>query len=405
MGKLINKILGALSSKRSTVILSFLGVYLLSSGASWAIFSYVRGEPSLYVSEEDKRAGIDPNLPKTEECPINGKLFSEPERDIWESRRPVAVIIENHSDSRPPSGISRADVVYEAVAEGGITRFLSIFYCGAAASDVEVAPVRSARVYYIDWAAEYGDQPIFMHVGGANDYSGYGDTTRKARALELLETIGWRYAGGNDLDTTYDSGFPVFWRNYERLERTVATEHTMMASLDAAYKEAKKRGFEAKDSDGEAWDENFVEWKFGDDSASGAADATEISFEFWEDTLGSQDYAVVWKYDAGGNRYLRENGGEKYSDLVSGEQISAKNVVIQFTKQLGPVDRNKHILYTTIGKGSALIFKNGTVTSGTWEKASQEGRTRFFDENGSEVSFVRGPIWIEVLAVGNEVEY
>ena len=80
-------------------------------------------------------------------------------------------------------------------------------------------------------------------------------------------------------------------------------------------------------------------------------------------------------------------------------------MVVQFAKQLGSVDRNKHILYTTIGKGSALIFKNGTVISGTWEKVSQEGRTKFFDENGSEVSFVRGPIWIEVLPAGNEVEY
>ncbi|RLC31408.1 DUF3048 domain-containing protein, partial [Candidatus Woesebacteria bacterium] len=79
-------------------------------------------------------------------------MFTKIESDIWESRRPIAIIVENHADARPQSGLSKADIVYEAVAEGGITRFLGIYYCGAAAEDVIASPVRSARVYFIDWA-------------------------------------------------------------------------------------------------------------------------------------------------------------------------------------------------------------------------------------------------------------
>lgn len=401
MDNIKNKLSNLTSSKYFMVVVSFIGLYLLSTGTSWAIFSYLREEPTLKL-DGDMRAGIDPNLPKTEECPLNGALFSKPERDIWEKRRPVAAIIENHAESRPPTGISRADVVYEAVAEGGITRFLAIYYCGAAASDVQIAPVRSARVYFIDWAAEYGDKPIFTHVGGANDYAGTGETARAARALELLETLGWRVSKGNDLDTTFDSGFPIFWRNYERLDHPVATEHTMMASLDAAYEEAERRGFGAENAEGDKWDDGFVKWKFTDGPPEDADEASELSFEFWSN---SEEYDVIWKYNQEKEVYLRENDGAVHIDKASGEQISAKNVVILFARERGPVDINKHILYTTIGTGKALVFRDGKVIEGTWRKDSETERTEFVDKGGSEIAFAGGPIWIEVVPSGNEIEY
>jgi len=101
-----------------------------------AVFSFLKGggtvsETATTGNVSEVRSKIGEGLPKTEECPLNGGLFSKPEQAIWEKRRPIAIMIENHADSRPPSGLSRADVVYEAVAEGGITRFLAIFYCGA----------------------------------------------------------------------------------------------------------------------------------------------------------------------------------------------------------------------------------------------------------------------------------
>ena len=328
-------------------------------------------------------------------------MFTKVEREIWEARRPLTAMIENHADSRPSSGLSKADVIYEIVAEGGITRFLAVYYCNTAAEEVKIAPVRSARIYFIDYAAEYGDKPIFMHVGGANDFSGSGDTTREVRALEILEQMGWRFARGNDFDTTYDSGFPVFWRNYERIDHPVATEHTMMASLDAAYEEAEKRGLGAKDKKGTAWDKNFVSWKFIDDKPE-AASATSISFGFWDN---KSDYDVVWKYDAANNRYLRFNGGSEQIDLEFKQQLFAKNVVILFAKERGPVDRNGHMFYTTTGTGKALVFQNGEVVEGTWKKDSRTGRTKFLDEKGREISFVRGIIWIEVIPAGNKVNY
>lgn len=395
-----------LTSKRFMLIASFIGLYLFSTGASLAIFSFLKGGSGvdnidLSGNVSEVRSKIGEGLPKTEECPINGALYSKPERAIWEKRRPIAVMIENSVDARPQSGISKADVVYEAVAEGGVTRFLAIFYCGAAAEDVKVAPVRSARVYFIDWAAAYGKNPIFMHVGGANDFAGTGDTAKEARALELLQALGWRVPQGNDFDTTYDSGYPVFWRNYDRLDHQVATEHTMMASLDAAYKQAEKRGFTNKDKNGVSWDINFKPWRFADGKPQSQV-VKEISFEFWSN---KPDYAVSWKYNPAENSYLRFNGGVEHKDHETGEQIKAKNVVILFTKEQSSVDKNKHSLYTTIGKGEALVFQNGEAIEATWQKDSRESMVVFKDKKGKEISFVRGPIWIEVLAIGSKVNY
>ena len=165
-----DKILQLISAKSFRVFVSLLGLYLFSLGTSWALFSSMKGgleEVEKVVAEGRER--IDPNLPKTEECPINGKMFSKPERDIWESRRPMTAMVENSLEARPQSGLSYADVVYEAVAEGGITRFLAVLYCGTSVKDIRIAPIRSVRVYFVDWAAEYSKYPIFVHSGGANN--------------------------------------------------------------------------------------------------------------------------------------------------------------------------------------------------------------------------------------------
>lgn len=383
------------------LILGFIGLFLVSTGVSLAAFTFLGGGSSGGGLADNPRSRIDLSKPKTESCPLNGGKFTKVERQTWEERRPITAIIENHVDSRPSSGLSYADVVYEIVAEGGITRFLGVFYCNVIAEEVNIAPVRSARIYFVNYATEYGNNPIFMHVGGANDFSGSGDTVREVAALEYLERIGWRIPRGNDFDTIYDSGFPVFWRNYERLEHEVATEHTMMASIDAAYKQAEKRILGAEDEDGILWDEDFVSWKFEKENPKSPV-STNISFSFWDN---KPEYDVSWEYSVEGNKYLRSNGGKKQIDLINDTQLSTKNLVILFARERGPVDRNFHMFYKTIGAGDALIFQNGGVIEASWEKDSAMERTMFTDEDGDEVSFVEGTIWIEVVPYGNDVDY
>lgn len=384
--------------KLMTVILGGILLYLLSTGVAYAAFRYLVGPiaPKIVspVPVDEARAGIDLSAPKTEACPLNGALFTKGEKKIWEKRRPLAVMIENHAEARPQSGLSRADIVYEAVAEGGITRFMAVFFCGGSAKDILIGPVRSARTYYLDLASEYGDYPLYAHVGGAN-------APGPSDALSQIGTYGW-LAAGNDMNQ-FSLGFPVFWRDYERMGHPVATEHTMYSTTDKLWEVAQERGLTNVNDEGDKWDEDFVSWQFKKEAdLEDRGNVNDIKFNFWS---GYAEYAVNWQYDRENNQYLRFNGGEAHRDLNNDEQLKGKVIVVQFMREKGPINELKHLLYTTTGKGSALVFQDGEVIKASWSKAKRQSRTIFTDSQGKEIKFNSGPIWIEIVPAGKEVDY
>src|SRR4030067_1993457 len=111
-------------------------LYFVSAAASYAYFSSqaVTSTTNQVTTGNYGSLVVDPAAPRTEACPLNGILYTVKEREIWEKRRPLAVMVENSPDARPHSGLNRSDIVYEAVAEGGVTRFMPIYLCDAARS-------------------------------------------------------------------------------------------------------------------------------------------------------------------------------------------------------------------------------------------------------------------------------
>lgn len=305
----------------------------------------------------------------------------------------MGIMVENHKESRPQSGISSADVVYEVVAEGGITRFLTVFYCQDASF---VGPIRSARIYFITLLQGYGNYPLYAHVGGAN-------TEGPADALGEIKDLGWGLY--NDLNQ-FSVPFPYFWRDYERLP-SVATEHTVYSSTSKLWDYAQsKRKLSNVDEDGESWNETFSSWKFSDDEKpEKRGESTQISFGFW--TQFADDYAVVWNYDRETNMYRRENGGKPQMDKNSGKQLESKNIIVVFSKESPANDgyEGGHILYKLTGKGDALVFQNGNAIKATWNKKDEESAMKFYNENGKEVSIIRGQVFVEILPTGNNVAY
>lgn len=386
---------------KKKLVLTLVGgllLYLASTGVSYAAFRFlgqaVEVSPISPLPEAKEGLRVDLSKPKTEKCPLNGEMFTKDERGIWEKRRPLTVMIENHAEARPQSGLSRADIVYEAVAEGGITRFLAVYYCGAAAEDVIVGPVRSARTYFLDFASEYGDYPLYAHVGGAN-------LPGPTNALGQIGDYGW-LAKGNDLNQ-FSLGFPTFWRDYERIGHPVATEHTMYSTTDRLWEVAHKRNLDAEDNKGEKWDKNFDEWKFKDEADLEKRGKVEkISFDFWSN---HSEYSVSWQYNRETNLYQRFNNGQPHRDLNNDEHSQAKTVVVLLMREKGPINELKHLLYTTIGQGKAIVFQDGQAVEVTWQKEDRKARTKFLDSRGKEIELSRGPIWIEVLPAGQEVVY
>ena len=389
------------AQKILVLVIMAVVLYTVSAGVSFTIFSNSSGGSSKMASGDKSvipgSSGIeqeDPSLPRTEVCPLNGNLHTKPAKEAWDKRRPLAVMIENHQESRPQSGLSSADVVYETVAEGGITRFMGMYLCSF--GDVQVGPVRSARTYFLDWLSEY--DPLYAHVGGAN-------TPGPANALGQI--IDYKIKDLNQ----FGIGYPTFWRDYQRLGRPVATEHTMYSTTKKLWEIGEKKGWGVADSLGVRWDKNFVPWKFlkKDEAVNTGSPATKMTVNFWE---SQSDYQVEWNYDQTCNCYKRKNGGSDHTDLNTKQQLSPVTVVVQFMKESRANDGyegNAHLLYANKGPqaptGKALIFMNGKVIKGTWNKANRLAREVFKDEAGQEISFVPGQIWIQTVPEGSSVTY
>ena len=396
-------------------LLVLLAIYLISTTLSAVVLAYVNTPTAADTplsafappKTQSNKPTIDPAEPRTEACPLNGKLFTKTERKIWELRRPLGVMIENHLEARPLSGISQADVVYEAVAEGGITRNLAVYYCQAAAQDVVVGPVRSARTYFLDWISEYGDYPLYAHVGGANCNIQTGSGCQngaKADALGQIRKYGW--AGYNDLNE-YSIGFKAFWREPEHTGNTRAWEHSAYSSTDRLWKYAEEfRGLTNVNKKGIPWDSNFRPWKFlTEEVKQQSARVKEIEFTFWDNQF-ADDYRVQWLYQPEDRLYRRINGGKPVIDFENKQQVTASVVIVALMRESKANDGypgNVHLLYANKGKGVAYIFQNGQMIKGQWRKKSRTARTVFYDNRGKEVKFVPGQIWIEILPLGKKV--
>jgi len=396
---------------RQLMIFSLI-VYVLSAGLVYAIkpqsnkvlgtlpSDAANGEQSV----DDQTAlglllQIDPQEPKDAACPLNGKLYTKTEEQAWQKRRPLAVMIENSPDARPQSGMSSADIVFEALAEGGVTRFMGMYYCDVQKQETYLAPVRSARTYFVDWASGF-NRPLYVHVGGAN-------LPGPADALGQISDYGW--ALENDLNQ-FSIGFPTFVRNNNRLDHEVATEHTMETTTEKLWAVGEKRGWTNMSPEmkrgkkvlpAEDWLLGFKTFEFADEPAQSGA-VSNIAYDFWS---GYTQYSVKWQYDSATKQYQRILADQPHMDLNNNKQITAKTVVVLLTDEKGPIDELKHMLYKTIGTGDALIFSNGEVNKVSWSKQSREAELKFMTKTGKAFAFSRGQIWISVLDKANEVIY
>lgn len=366
-------------------ILATIILFVVSGATSFFITRAFFAGPNSFLTPLSKLVGqTSTPEPGNIPCKLNGVKYSQSQAAKWVKRRPLGVMVENHVEARPQSGLSRADIVYEAVAEGGITRFLALYYCQDAG---DITPVRSARTYYLDWLSEY--EAVYSHVGGAN-------TPGPANALGQIRQYKIR-----DLDQ-FGLGFPTYWRGTDKF-----APHNVHTTTEKLWQAAEDRGWGAQDSaTNELWDKNFRSWNFKDEipaelrPASGSA-----KIEFW---AGQPDYVVTWKYDKDKNANVRYHGEQTQVDPLTSEAIAAKVVIVQFEDERQAHDgytNDVHLLYKTTGAGAALIFQDGKVTRGTWRKKDRLARSQYFDEKGVEVLLNRGLIFIQTVPTGAKVTY
>ncbi len=278
---------------------------------------------------------------------------------------PVAVQIENLITIRPQAGLSSANLVYEALAEGGITRFLAIFASGDRIE--KIGPVRSARPYFLDWTAEY--EAIYAHCGGS------------PQALSDIGTyniMSINQIGG-------DHGY--YWRDDNR-----PRPHNLYTSSELLARALRDKG---ADEEGD-----YDSWLFKDEAKESTRPTEEKTIKI---DFSTYSYEVEYVYDRNDNVYLRSQAGEAHLDELTEKQISPKNVVVQYIETR--LADELRLSMETVGEGEALVFMDGQVTEAKWEKQSRESRTRFYDLNDKEIRFNAGSTWIEVVPTDREVEY
>lgn len=315
-----------------------------------------------------------PEEPRTEVSPLNGRLFTKDEMSKMMERRPVAVMINNHVEARPQSNLQQADIVYETLAEGGITRLMPIYWSN---NPEKVGPIRSARQYYIDWLREY--DAIYLHDGCAS-----ADSDGDLR----VDACGNLYRQKIKTLTTYGA-----WRDNSQGKVAPHNEYT---SVKAAVERGNQLGWEGFPS-------SIPAWKFKRDERvdlRGNMGGVTASFL---DRLGSNNgyaYDVRWDYDKESNIYLRSTGSKAHTDQESGLQLTANVVIVQTVDGLQSGDSKGHLIIKTTGEGKATIFQDGKATQATWRKANETDRTKYYDSSGNEVQFNRGLIWIMAIPDG-----
>jgi hypothetical protein len=284
--------------------------------------------------------------------------------------RPVtAVVIENHPAARPQSGLGEAGVVYEALAEGGITRFLSFFQETRPAL---LGPVRSLRTYFVSWTLEF--DAAIAHVGGNAD------------ALDLVVPM--------QLKDMSQFSYPAhFYRTRDRF-----SPHNMYTTSDLMDQlMVKLNNFRPPAA---------APTPRKDDTTDGGVNAGTIDL-----TYSFAGYAVQYRFDRGCNCYLRFMAGSPHIDRNTGQQIRVKNIVVEYmptafgVTRIGEQTVRMGDSGLPIGSNKAVVFRDGIAIEGTWNKPDHRARTKLLDASGKEIPLNRGNTWYSIIPIGKSATW
>jgi Protein of unknown function (DUF3048) N-terminal domain/Protein of unknown function (DUF3048) C-terminal domain len=340
-------------SKKQKILLGITaGVLVIAAGVgAYFLFFHDSKPPAKPIVRREEKP--EPPPPTTVPSTLTGL-----EVDPSVNERPTtAIMIENSLDARPQAGLNQAGVVFEAIAEGGITRFIAIF------QDSEpdyIGPVRSVRPYYIQWAM--GFDAAIAHAGGST------------QALNDLKAWGAK-------DLNHHNSY--FWRVNNRVQ-----PHNLYTSI------AKLREYETSKGFGKA---NYTGFARKAEAPSAAPTAKGIDLN-----ISTANFKVRYDYDQATNSYKRGVGGKAHTDEKSGAQLAPKVVIALILPQ---GKSGVYTTYQTIGSGQVYVFQDGIVNEGTWRKDGNGSQIIFTDMAGQPLKLNPGQTWITALGSASNMTY
>lgn len=263
----------------------------------------------------------------------------------------VGAMIDNFPGIVAQFGLNTADIVYEAPAEGGLTRFLAIF--DSVRTVEKVGPIRSARPYFLDWIAEYNG--LYLHCGGSPE------------ALDLIKQ--------NDIFTANEFYFgKYYWRDAD-----ISAPHNLFTN-STNWQQLWEENGERKN--------NWLGWAYGDLNTTILETASNAR------VIYSNNYQVNWRYNSIIGRYERT--------VSSGEDVAADNVIVLYMK-ISVLDDYGRLKINTIGTGDARILRDGKLIRAQWKKDNITDRTRFY-QNDIELNLKPGVTWLQIVPVNSQLE-
>ena len=383
-------------STRKKVIVALIVILLLAGIITGLVFLFLPKSSSSntdYTSPEPEK--IYSTL--TGEEILNPALNTSPT---------YCLQIPNGTDISPRThvGLQYAGVVFEAIAEAGITRFAAVFQNTDTSM---IGPIRSLRTYYLDWDTPF--DCTIVHAGGADD------------ALAALKR-------GNYRDLTESTTY--MWRNHStyRSPNNLFTSSQLLNDFNQAhgYTTSNLKGFPrlTPDETNATAAENLRKATEGD-AIESVNDQGETVTETVTTPLvesarlnfgRNANYNLVYTYNretnsydrayANGNAHWSYNCGSEETNPANctREQLSPKVVIAMIVEERRASD-GYHEDVTSLGSGTAYVFQNGTLIQGTWHKASAADQIQFLDTSGQEIKLAAGQTWISAIPTYGSVEY
>jgi len=280
--------------------------------------------------------------------PITGTAYNN-------DYKPVLVMIENQTSARPQDGLAEADVVYEAMVEGGITRFMAVFQSELPET---AGPIRSCRVVFADIAKEWDG--LLVHFGGPSvgSYSVY----------QRFIT--------NDIHQRLDGVKSEIGSYTDESRKAPHNKYMDVARAQAKY--------------------NFTP----DVRSFSFTEAIATGDKVTDFTITYNSYNIVrYKFNASKNIYNRYQNGDLVANRSNRKEVEVSNIIIQTCQQSTYSDSESgHVKIDVIGSGNACIYKNGVKIEGTWKKQSAAARTVYYDKSGNEIPLTPGKTWVQIVS-------
>lgn len=391
--------LAQVKKDRSWLVFLIVGVLALAGGVTCLLFVFLR-------PVEEKAALNYPKIPSTTEgeTGVYSSLTGEKLASAELKNAPTYCIqVPNGTDgARPQAGLTEAGVVFEAIAEAGITRFAAIFQDPSAAI---IGPIRSLRLYYLEWDTPFNC--TIVHAGGADDALA---ALRAGGYRDLTESYAYMYRG------TYGARL---WNNLFTTSNSLK-----QFGVDHGYDTSDINGFvrmtpaESNRAriDALASEKLDITTPTTANTSEMTAKVASVGLRFG----GWANFNVNYNYDMESNTYLRsyESGaphevyecppeylGERNPEDVCSLTQLAPSVVVAMIVSESKASDNYHEKITTIGSGEAYIFQNGTVARGTWNKGSREEQIKFLDMDGKEILLAPGQTFVSAVPSYGSVDF